>query len=214
MASSSTGTLPDEVLWEELPEDLLMRVLGHVMLRDRGDGLQRWCGAVRGVSRQWRAVRDAGCQWLRLLDGVTDEVMHALCGRLPALTYLDMDGVKSLTADGLRAVGGLTTLTFLVLSWCTNVTGAVLRELRGHTELTELYLGGCSDVTDVGLRELRCHTALTTLWLQSCTNVTNVGLQHLESLTALTRLYLFHTSTTRAGQNALKAALPALTISG
>ena len=31
--------------------------------------------------------------------------MHALCGRLPALTYLNLYGVTSLTEDGLRAVG-------------------------------------------------------------------------------------------------------------
>ena len=68
-----------------------------------------------------------------------------------------------------------------------NVTDAVLRELRGLTELTSLHLFGC-------------------------TNVTDVGLQHLTSLTALTTLYLHGTSTTKAGQNALKAALPALTI--
>ena len=181
--SSSTGTLSDEVL----PEELLMRVLGHVMLRNRGGGLQKWgCAGVRGVSRQWRAVHDGVCQYLRIRHGVTGEVMHALCGRLPALTYLYLYEVRSLTVDGLRAVGGLTTLTNLELSYA-NVTDAVLRELRGHTELTKLCLNFCSDVTDVGLK-------------------------HLESLTALTQLYLFHTSTTQAGRIALKAALPALTI--
>jgi len=42
--------------------------------------------------------------------------------------------------------------------------------------------------------------------------VTDVGLRHLSSLTALTTLLLRRTSTTRAGRNALKAVLPALTI--
>jgi len=45
-------------------------------------------------------------------DGVTDEAIHALCARLPALTWLDLGEVESLMADGLRAVGGLTALTF------------------------------------------------------------------------------------------------------
>ena len=186
MASSSTGTLPDEVLWEELPEELLRRVLGHVMLEDVGYGLQKcWFGAVRGVSRQWRALHDGVCECLIMLNGVTDEVMLALCGRLPALTYLDLWGVMSLTVDGLRAVGGLTTLTVLNLGY-TNVTNAVLWELRGLTSLTSLNF--------------------------SFTKVTNVGLQHLSSLTALTKLYLSGTSTTQAGKDALKTALPALTI--
>jgi len=54
-------------------------------------------------------------------------------------------------------------------------------------------------------------TALTTLWFSGCTRVTDVGLQHLTSLPALTKLYLGGTSTTQAGRNALRAALPALT---
>jgi Leucine-rich repeat (LRR) protein len=144
-------------------------------------------------------------------NGVTDEGMHALCGRLPALKTLILSGVTSLTADGLLAVGGLTALTYLDLEHC-NVTDAVLRELRGLTELSSLDLYGCTLVTDVGLRELRDLTALRTLGLSSCTHVTDAGLQHLMSLTALSELDLGGTSTTQAGRNALKAALPALYI--
>ena len=77
---------------------------------------------MRGVSRQWRAIHDAHCQWLILHNGVTKEGMHMLCGRLPALTWLKLAGIKSLTEDGLRAVGGLTALTRLHLSSCSNVT--------------------------------------------------------------------------------------------
>jgi hypothetical protein len=116
-----------------------------------------------------------------------------------------------LTVDGLLAVGRLTALTHLDLGYC-NVTDAVLRELRGLTELSTLDLVQCTLVTDVGVRELRDLTALRTLRLSSCTLVTDAGLQHLMSLTALSVLYLYDTSTTQAGRNALKAALPALTI--
>jgi len=56
-----------------------------------------------------------------LRNGVTDKAMHALCGRLPALTRLDLRWVTSLTAGGLRAVGGLTALAYLELDYC-NVT--------------------------------------------------------------------------------------------
>jgi hypothetical protein len=152
---------------------------------------------------------------------------------LPALTWLSLYEVKSLTADGLRAVGGVTALTKLNLFNCANVTDAVLRELRDLTALTELYLFNCTDVTNVGLRELRGLPALTTLGLSCCSNVTNTGLQelrnltaptwlslndctkvtdaglqHLSSLTALTTLYLGGTSTTQAAPPSL--ALPLL----
>jgi Leucine-rich repeat (LRR) protein len=215
-----------------LPDELLLRVLEHVMLR-RGE--KEWRGGVRRVSRTWRALHDGACTRLRLSNGVTDEVMHALCGRLPALKTLYLGGVTSLTADGLFAVGGLTALTYLRLSFC-NVTDAVLRELRGLTELSTLYLYDCALVTDVGVRELRDLTALTHLVLSRCFHVTDAGLrelrdltalrtldlydctvtdaglQHLMSLTALSELHLRNNSTTQAGRNALKAALPALTI--
>ena len=191
-----------------LPDELLLRVLELVMLRY---GRKEWSGAVRGVSRGWRALHDGACSWLQLRNGVTDEVMHALCGRLPALKTLNLYGVTSLTAGGLRAVGGLTALTYLDLNGC-NVTDAVLRELRDLTSLSRLSLFGCTLVTDVGVRELRDLTAITTLYLYGFTHVTDVGLQHCKSLTALSCVFLHGTSTTQAGRNALKAALPALTI--
>jgi hypothetical protein len=60
--------------------------------------------------------------------------------------------------------------------------------------------------------ELRALTALTRLCIDDCSRVTDVGLQHLSSLPALTDLFLYNTSTTQAGRNALKAAMPALNI--
>ena len=83
-----------------LPDELLLRVLEHVMLR--WDGRKEWRGGVRGVSRTWRALHDGACTWLDCGNGVTDEGLHALCGRLPALKTLGLGGVTSLTADGLR----------------------------------------------------------------------------------------------------------------
>jgi hypothetical protein len=210
MASSSTSALSDEVMWEELPEELLRRVLEHVML---WRWKRRCCGGVvRGVSRRWRAVHDAACRRLRVRDGITDEGMHALCGRLPALTHLNLNEVTSLTEDGLRAVGGLATLSILDVYRCSIMTDAVLWELRGLTALTTLYLYDCTQVTNVGLQHLSSLTALTALGLSGTHHVTDVGLQHLSSLTALRLLALSGTPTTQAGQAALKAALPALTI--
>ena len=107
--------------------------------------------------------------------------------------------------------GRLPALTFLDLDHCL-VDDAVLVELRGLTALISLHLNDCSNGTDVGLWELRGLTELTTLGLNSCYEVTDLGLQYLTSLTALTDLFLLGTSTTKAGRKALKAALPALTI--
>jgi hypothetical protein len=208
-ASFSTDTLTEDVQWEELPDELLLRVLGHAM---RQYGLKSWLGTVRGASRRWRALHDEGCTKLRVRDGVTDDTLHALCARLPSLTCLSLYGVASLTAGGLGAVVGLTALTFLILDSCTNVTDAVLRELRHLPALTQVNLGDCTNVTDVGVRELRGITTLTKLCLDGCTRVTDVGLRHLSSLTALTHLWLYGTATTKAGCDALKAALPAVSI--
>ena len=115
--ASSTGALSP---CERLPDDLLLRVLEHAMLSR--DGLKCWRGVLRGSTRRWRAVHDGACTRLKLRDGVTDEVMHALCRRLPGLTWLSLCEVKSLTVDGLRAVGGLTALTELSLHYCSHVT--------------------------------------------------------------------------------------------
>jgi hypothetical protein len=148
---------------------------------------RRDSGAVRGTCRRWRAMHDASCKTLRVRDGVPEEeVICSLCGRLPALTSLYLMYVQSLTTEGLRAVGGMTTLTLL--------------------DLID------SNVTNVGLRELRGLTALSTLRLSSCPSVTDVGLQELTTLTALTELFVYDCSTSKAGRDALKAAIPGLTI--
>jgi hypothetical protein len=165
--------------WADLPEELMLKVL------DR-EWTERDSGAVRGTCRRWRAMHDASRKTLRVRDGVPEEVICSLCGRLPALTILDLMYVQSLTTEGLRAVGGMTTLTWLSLAF--------------------------SNVTNVGLRELRDLTALSTLRLSSCPSVTDVGLQELTTLTALTELFVYDCSTSKAGRDALKAAIPGLTI--
>jgi hypothetical protein len=166
--------------WADLPEELKLKVL------DR-EWTWRDSGAVRGTCRRWRAMHDASCKTLLVREGVPEEeVICSLCGRLPALTSLNLGGVKSLTTEGPRAVGGMTTLT-------------------------ELYLCA-SNVTNVGLRELRGLTALSTLYLPYCPSVTDVGLQELTTLTALTVLNVVGCSTSKAGRDALKAAIPGLTI--
>ena len=133
--------------WADLPEELKLKVLDREWTR-------RDSGAVRGTCRRWRAMHDADCKTLVVRNGVMDEVFHALCGRLPALTSLDLSRLfqpnneqpQSLTAEGLRAVGSLTALSFIDLCCCTNLTDAVLRELHGLTALTTLHVYGCSTI--------------------------------------------------------------------
>ena len=79
-------------------------------------GEKSWRGAVRTVSRRFRALHDGACIRLRVRDGVTDEGFHGLCGRLPALSGLSLERLRSLSADGLCAVGGLTAHTTLYLA--------------------------------------------------------------------------------------------------
>jgi len=54
-SSSSTSTLSQ---CERLPDELLLRVLGHVMLEYEG---KWWRDDVLGVSRRWRALHDGAC---------------------------------------------------------------------------------------------------------------------------------------------------------
>ena len=60
---------------------------------------------------------------------------------------------------------------------------------------------------DAGCKTLL--TALTWLGLHG-SNVTDSGLQELTTLTSLTRLSLWFCSTSKAGRDALKAAIPGL----
>jgi hypothetical protein len=153
--------------WAELPEDLMLRVLEILRWKAR-----EMC-AVRGSCRRWRDIHDPSCKRMRVRDGVSEKVLCSLCGRLPALTSLVLEGVQGLTLDGLSAVGRLPSLTYLTLH-SSNVTNAGLHQLRDRTSLTTLSLSNCSRVTDHGMRELSGLTALTTLYLADCSNVTKV----------------------------------------
>jgi hypothetical protein len=252
--STSMGSrfsrLPEEEgPWVQLPEELLLRVLEILLdtasfLRRRRDS-----GAVRGTCRRWRAIHDGGCKTLRILPRLfyrrfpygsvccPEEVICALCGRLPALTTLNLREIQSLATEALSVVGGLTALMHLDLHACSSVTDAGLWELRDLKALRQLSLYACPKLTDAGLLELRglsaltyinltynsevtdvglqeLSSALTELHLNHCSNVTDVGLQELSSLTQLTTLWVIGCSTSRAGRDALKAAIPGLTIYG
>ena len=144
----------------------------------------------------------------------TDEAMGRLVRLFPAVVSVEMTGdvYGVLTDVGMRAVSSLPALTSLNLNFCYLVTDEGLRAVSSCASLRSLNLARCHKVTNVGLRELRGLTALTELNFNSCHNVTDVGLQELTSLVALNTLHLNGCSTTKAGRDALKTAIPGLTI--
>jgi len=84
--------------WKHLPQELLMNVVKCMQLQDRdvrGGVLLPSSGVVRQACRSWRRIFDAACTWLRLQRGGLAQlefpaVLCGLCGRLPALTALDL----------------------------------------------------------------------------------------------------------------------------
>ena len=102
MASSEQGE------WEQLPEELMLMVL------DLLNWELRESAAVRLTCPQRRNIHDGGCKTLRVCYRVTDEMVGALCARLPALTEIELTS-RSLTDEGLGAVAELTSLTHLDL---------------------------------------------------------------------------------------------------
>ena len=72
--------------------------------------------------------------------------------------------------------------------------------------------GGTRAWWDAGLRWLHGLAALTELSLYNCHHVTDAGLHELTTLTTLTQISLFGCQTSKAGRDALKAAIPGLAI--
>ena len=71
--------------WAELPEELLLMALERVGWAGRESA------AVRLTSSRWRRIHDEGRKTLVLRDRATDESVVVLCGRMPALTKLDLE---------------------------------------------------------------------------------------------------------------------------
>jgi hypothetical protein len=143
---------------------------------------------VRLVSREWRDCHDALVTRLTVTCTTNDEGMWLLVRRFPAVVSLAMKhSGRLLTDEGLKAVSSLIGLTSLDIS---------------HCEL----------VTDEGLKAVSTLTGLTFLKLRYCDKVTAEGLKAVSSLTGLKSLDLCSCSTSKAGRDALKAAIPGLTI--
>jgi hypothetical protein len=173
-------------------------------------------GAVYGVLTDQGMLAVSNLTSLNTLNltncrELTDEGMRAVRS-LPALTSLNFTNCRELTDEGMRAVSSLPALTTLNLAYCKKVSDEGMRAVRSCASLRSLILAHCNKVTNVGLRELRGLTALTELNLNCCRNVTDVGLHELTSLVALNKLSLLRCYTSKAGRDALKTAIPGLTI--
>ena len=140
--------------------------------------------------------------------GISDSGLAHLKG-LTKLSDLSLLGTQVSDA-GLVHLKGMTNLSELSLSE-TKVSDAGLAHLKGLTNLSRLALRRTM-VTDAGLAHLKGLKKLSRLDLRH-TQVSDVGLAHLKGLTNLSRIDLhYHTRVTDDGINALKQALPRLTI--
>jgi len=145
-------------------------------------------------------------------DALSTEGLCAV-SRLAALATLTFGSNDNVTWEVLQAVSQLTALTSLNLPNCTNVTTEGLPPVMGLTALTHLDLNGCYNVTTEGLREVSKLTALRSLILTDCDNTTDEVLGTLSCLSSLVELELrFCYNVTAAGKQALRTALPNLTI--
>jgi hypothetical protein len=184
----------------EPPEDVLAIVMEQLERLTAHQLHQRESAAVRLTCSRWRRIHDAVRKTLRLRgEGAMDEAVVVMCGKMPALTKLDLFGATCLTHEGLRAVGELEGLTWLNLGCCFLVRDRGVQALVELNALTWLNLGDCSLVTDEGLRAVAELKALTWLDLDGCSLVTDEGLRAVAELPNLTDLFLTATSVTDAG---------------
>jgi hypothetical protein len=147
-------------------------------------------------------------------DNVSTEGLCTV-SRLTALTNLHLSHNPNVTTEVLRAVSGLTALTTLTLYDCGSASTEGLCTVSRLTALTNLNLSCNPNVTTEVLRAVSCLNALTCLRLSHCDNVADERLLALRSLTALTTLDLWGClHVTDAGKQALRTALPNLTING
>src|SRR5262245_37116713 len=135
---------------------------------------------------------------------LTDEGMKHV-GKLTGLDHLTIEGNRSVTDAGVKALRALKDLNTLSLSE-TQLTDAGLKELREFPQLVSLKLKG-TRVTDAGLRELRALPVLNSLDLGG-TAVTDAGLKELRELRSLKWLNLQGTRVTVEGGKELREALP------
>jgi hypothetical protein len=90
---------------------------------------------------------------LVLRDRATNGAVVALCGRMPALTEMDLRGASSVTDVALQAVAELEALTWLSLYGCSLVTD---QGVQAVAELKSLTCACCSGPYVPARRQHQC----------------------------------------------------------
>ena len=124
-----------------------------------------------------------------------DEEAFRVCGRLPRLCVLELDGAR-LSGGCLRHIANLEDLQYLIIHG-GSVAAGELSQLPQLPRLQMLSLSG-TELTDAGAAELGGLTHLDDLFLDN-TAITDDALPHLAGLTRLRRLGLSGTAITRQG---------------
>ncbi len=166
--------------------------------------------AGRPVTTEQLTALD-GLPRLRLLDlgstSVTDTDFARLTN-LPALDWLSLSGTK-ITDKALTGITRFQGLAYLELN-NTALTNAAIGHLANHPTLRELHLTNTA-VTDTGVVGLAAVPKLTALSLAG-TKITDAGLARLARVKGLSTVWLSKTNTTTTGVDALKTAIPGLTV--
>ncbi|KXZ44444.1 hypothetical protein GPECTOR_67g284 [Gonium pectorale] len=166
-------------------------------------------------------------------EGVTEEGVGALAGRLAGLTRLELQGCSRLRSDSLGGLlSRLSGLRSLDLTNCLALLDSGLAPLSALSSLTSLKLRGCwkirgegcsalappamrlrhldlSDcrVTDAGLQQVARLACLTSLRLVRCWQLEAPG---LAALSRLTRLQALDLGSTNADNCGLEQMVPGL----
>lgn len=128
-----------------------------------------------------------GLTGVRLTGSTLSDKGLATLVRAPGLNDLTLDGVKTITDEGVRSLRESKKLRFLSLS-NTKVTDDGLAALAGAPNLLHLQLNGCTAVTDAGLVHVGAIPTLVRLDLASLT--LEKGIAELKRLPALKALLL------------------------
>ncbi len=144
---------------------------------------------------------------LRSCKSLSDEGLEAV-GQLRDLQYLDLSECTGITAQGLWYLSGLTDLRVLRLERCTLLQEEALAPLAAIPRLEALDLSE-TRISGVGFLHFHHNRVLRRLSLEGCKRVTSETVVHLLNLEALEVLHLGWTA---MGDEALEhlEALPNL----
>ena len=187
-------------------------------LRQFGAKITRKNGVVTEILLGNSPITDADMSGIESIDSLESltvfgcmnitDVTFARLKKFPHLKVLNI-APSNITDAGVENLKGLKDLWFLSLNG-TQVTDAGLKHLIDNSKIRVLYLNGAK-VTDQGLVFLEQMQDMQSLELSN-TSIGDAGLIHLAKLPKLQNLQVLNTKVTQKGIDALKRALPNVTI--